>query len=119
MYFPTATKDKIYVDLVFTDDLDFMVFPYQTYQSFTLDSDLYTLDMFNISYEITGTNSYRVIIQPKGYIFLYNQTIKCTLMNPPNPTHISANSRPFKKTAYSLTASLVWFVIKSPELSDP
>lgn len=114
MYFASAVKDKIYVDLVFSDDLDFTTFPYMAYQSFSIDSDLYTLDMFSFDYQILSTRSYRVIIQPKGYIFLYNATITCTLMDAPTPTHSSQNSRPFKPSCYSLKSSLIWFVIKSP-----
>lgn len=50
MYFPNSVHDMIYVDLTFTDDLDFTTFPYQSYQSFSIDSDLYTLDMFSFTY---------------------------------------------------------------------
>lgn len=62
----------------FTEDLDFDTFPYKDFQTFSIDNDLYTLDMFNFDYVITSNSSYRIIMQPKGYIFLYNATITCT-----------------------------------------
>lgn len=50
MYFPDATNNQIYVDMAWSEDLDFTTFPYTTFQTFTIDSDLYTLDMFNFTY---------------------------------------------------------------------
>jgi hypothetical protein len=50
MYFPDATNSMIYVDMTFTEDLDFTTFPYETYQTFSIDSDLYTIDMFKFTY---------------------------------------------------------------------
>lgn len=67
--------------MVFSEDLDFSTFPYQTFQTFSFDSDLFTLDMFNFEYTITNTYSYRITISPKGYIFLYNVTLTCTTMD--------------------------------------
>jgi hypothetical protein len=72
MYFPNTVHNEIYVDITFSQDLDFNTFPYQTFQSFTFDNDLFTIDMFTISFQILTTNIYRVIVQPKRYIFLYN-----------------------------------------------
>ena len=83
MYFPNALNEKIYVDMNFTEDLNFSSFPYTTFQSFSFDSTLYTLNMFNFEYVITSNSSYRVIMEPKGYIFLYNVTITCTTMVEP------------------------------------
>lgn len=114
MYFPNTVHNEIYVDITFTQDLDFNTFPYQTFQSFTLNSDLYTIEMFSISFQILTNNSYRVIVQPKGYIFLYNSTIYCKIMDAPADRHFSASMKPFKTKNYGTSASLVWFVIKAP-----
>ena len=46
----------------FTEDLDFDTFPYKDFQTFSIDNDLYTLDMFNFDYVITSNSSYRIII---------------------------------------------------------
>lgn len=96
MYFSDATNDKIYIDMKFSENLDFNTFPYTTFQNITIDSDLYTLDMFSITYIIINPNTYRIVIEPKGYIFLYNATFICTVMNPPTPFHRAQNGRPFK-----------------------
>lgn len=97
MYFPDSTSSMIYVDMKFSEDLDFSTFPYQTFQTFTISSDIYTytLDMFNFTYQILNGRTYRIIMEPKGYIFLYNATINCTTMDKPGIIHKAANSRPF------------------------
>ena len=46
----------------FTEDLDFDAFPYKDFQTFSIDNDLYTLEMFNFDYVITSNSSYRIII---------------------------------------------------------
>ena len=50
MYFSDATNNQIYVDMTWSEDLDFTIFPYTTFQSFSIDSDMYTLSMFTFSY---------------------------------------------------------------------
>jgi len=118
MYFPNALNEKIYVDMNFTEDLDFNTFPYKDFQSFSIDNPLYTLDMFNFEYEITSNSSYRIIIEPKGYIFLYNATFTCTTMDFPGVPHEAANLRPFNEDNYQVTQEVVWFVIKAPDMTD-
>ncbi len=62
MYFPNTVHSQIYVDMVFSQDMDFTTFPYASFQTFSINSDLYTIDMFQISYQLLNTTSYRVII---------------------------------------------------------
>ena len=50
MYYPNTLSEMLYVDMNFTEDLDFSTFPYETFQVFTIDNDLYTLDMFTFTY---------------------------------------------------------------------
>lgn len=38
MYFPDATNGQIYVDMSFTEDIDFTTFPYETFQTFQIKS---------------------------------------------------------------------------------
>lgn len=119
MYFPNALNSQMYVDMNFTEEMDFSTFPYETFQSFTIDNNLYTLEMFNFNYEILTTKSYRIIIEPKGYIFLYNATFTCTTMDYPGvTTHRAINLRPFSEDNYALSDSLVWFVIKAPDMTE-
>jgi hypothetical protein len=57
----------------------------ETFQVITTDSTFITMSMFNISYVQTGLKSYRIILVPKGYIFVYNVTFTVTTMNQPSP----------------------------------
>ena len=74
--------------------------------------------MFTFSYVILGPRNYRIIMEPKGFIFLYNATISCTTMGLPSPVHNSANGRPFMTINYEVSQELVWFVIKAPDMTD-
>lgn len=56
-------------------------------------------------------------MEPKGYIFLYNATIKCTTMDMPSVIDRSANGRPFKEINYAVQKELIWFVIKAPDMT--
>jgi hypothetical protein len=104
----------------FNEDMNWSNFSIQNFQTITIDSDMYTLSMFNISYEILSNSSYRIVMQPKGYIFLYNATISCTTMDFPGIVNInrSENGRPFKESNYGRKESIVWFVIKAPDMTD-
>lgn len=83
MYFPSVTNDKIHVDMMYSQDIDFTIFPWQTFQNITITSKniAYTLDMFTVTYSLLNTRSYRITIEPKTYIFLYNATF--TIMTGP------------------------------------
>ena len=74
--------------------------------------------MFTFTYTITSSKSYRIIMEPKGYIFLYNATITVTTMDMPGYYHYSVNNRPFHDDNYGITNSLVWFVINAPDMTD-
>ena len=62
MYFPDATSSQIFVDMSFTEDLDFTTFPYETFQTFEVKSDLYKLEMFTFTYQILNARTYRIIM---------------------------------------------------------
>lgn len=74
--------------------------------------------MFTFSYQILSPRSYRIIMEPKGFIFLYNATVKCTTMDLPSVVHNSLNGRPFKTIDYAVQNELMWFVIKAPDMTD-
>lgn len=118
MYFPTSLNDKIYIDMIFSEKLDFTTFDYEGFQTITIDSNLYTLDMFTFTYTLMSDRSYRIVMEPKGYIFLYNATINVITMDMPSPKHYAVNGRPFQDSNYALGDSLVWFVIKAPDMTD-
>lgn len=50
MYFPDVTNQKLYIDIKFTENMNWTDFPYETFQTITINTDMYTLDMFVISY---------------------------------------------------------------------
>jgi len=56
-------------------------------------------------------------MQPKSYIYLYNTTFTVTTMALPSPVHQSMSGVTFFATVYGQTASVVWFLIKGPEMS--
>ncbi len=76
MYFSSVVNDKIYVDMTFSQTLNYTTFDQVTFQTITISSKniQYTTDMFTFTYENLTTSSYRIIIEPKTYIFLYNAT---------------------------------------------
>lgn len=98
--------------------MDWNTFSYQTFQTFTIDSTLYTLAMFDFTYEILNSRSYRIVMEPRGFIFLYNATIKCSTMSFPGIYHLSSNGRPFKLTNYDVPRETVWFLIRAPDMAN-
>jgi hypothetical protein len=118
MYFSDATHQQLYIDMQFSEAMDWTNFSIQTFQNITIDSDMYTLSMLNITYVPLSGTLYRIIIQPKGYIFLYNATITAITMDMPSVLNRSQNGRPFKIIDYGISKSIVWFVIKAPDMTD-
>lgn len=78
MHFADATNSQLYIDMSFSRSLDETTFPYQTWQTLSISPEQYSLSLFNISYQWINNTCYRIILQPKGYIFLYNATITVT-----------------------------------------
>jgi hypothetical protein len=52
MYFPSILNDKIYIDMIFSQELDFTTFKQAAFQNITITSQniQYTLAMFTITY---------------------------------------------------------------------
>jgi hypothetical protein len=75
--------------------------------------------MFNVTpVRLNNGYLYRIIIQPKGYIFLYNATITANTIDFPGQFNFSANGRPFNIIDYGISKSIIWFVIKAPDMTD-
>ena len=70
----------MYIDMLFTQNLDFNTFDYINFQTIAIDSSNmdYTLDMFNITYKKLTGSSYRISLKPNNYIYLYNATFTVT-----------------------------------------
>lgn len=75
-YFPTSLCDYLYVDMTFTKALNFGTFDMTTFQTISIqnvDASEYT-----VTYQQISSTEYRIIIEPLGYIFLYNYTVTIT-----------------------------------------
>ena len=73
------------------------------------------MDMFTVTYTEISESLYRIIIEPNGYIFLYNITFTVTSRTLNND--VSKLLYPFKNTSYGVSDSQSWFLIKGPEYS--
>lgn len=61
----------------------------------------------------------RLTLSPKGYIFIYNVTFNFKTMSLTNGQYdFAANMYRFSDLNYDVSASMVWFLIKAPSLSD-
>jgi hypothetical protein len=120
MYFPSIINDQIYIDMSYSQDLDFTTFNWLTFQNITITSlnIQYTMDMFNVNYSLLSSSSYRITLYPKTYIFLYNATFTVTTESQPATLDTSVQLMPFKVTNYLMTASLTWFLIKGPPFTS-
>lgn len=120
MYFSNVVNEQIYVDMAFTQNLDYSTFDFPSFQTITITSQniQYTADMFTYTYLNLTASSYRIIIAPKTYIFLYNATFTVTTKAEPSVPDKSLQSMPFKSTVYLKSAALTWFLIKGPPFTD-
>lgn len=116
MSFSDSTNQILYIDMQFSRDVDFVALDYQNFQTLSISNT--QLPSFNIGYSITSGSSYRITIQPKGYIFLYNETVTVTTREEPTTLDYSIDSMPFKTTNYQKTAEKNWFLMNSPSMSD-
>lgn len=62
MYFPNALHTKLYIDLNFTEDIDFTTFDMEGFQTISFASTFYDLEMFTFQYFNTSSKSYRIIM---------------------------------------------------------
>jgi hypothetical protein len=119
MYFPSATKSQLYIDFIFSQDMNFTSFDYAAFFTIGISSNdvTYTMAMFNVSLK-TFKSYFRIILEPKGYIFLYNATFTVTSREETNTTDYSGKSLPFKASNYLKSQSLSWFLIKGAPFSE-
>lgn len=120
MYFSNSLNSKIYIDMMFSRNMDFSIFDMANFQDITINSNnmQYTKSMFNFTYQNKSKSFYRITIEPIGYIFLYNATFTVTTRSTRNTTiDYSIDNMPFMDSNYQKTASLSWFLIKGPPFS--
>lgn len=115
MYF--VDSSTIYVDLKFDHPLNTVTFSRQSFQSFSYNQS-FDVSLLSYSYVWLDSMSYRIIVKPVSYIYLYNCGVEVRTMDQPNVTQYSTDSVAFYYTVYNQSASLVWTVIGSSKLSD-
>lgn len=98
MYFPTSYNEEIYIDMIFSADIDFTVFDYVNFQTLSFGS--YSQADFIINYIPLSTKSYRISIKTSGFIFLYNETIAVTTIVQPATLDTAISGLPFKMSNY-------------------
>jgi hypothetical protein len=109
-------NNQLYVDMTFTRTMDFSTFDYQNFQSITITNQ--DLANYDVTYTITSGLSYRITLQPKGFAFLYNETVNVVTVDPPATYDTSADTMPFKSTNYQKADTINWFLMKSPEMTS-
>ena len=62
----------LYIDMNFTNAIDFTTFPMSTFQTISFGSSKYSTSMFNITYTPTTSMAYRITLVPIGYAFISN-----------------------------------------------
>jgi len=103
--------------MTFTKDLNFSTnFDMTTFQ--TIDIEGTSPAEYTVSYQQLTNNSYRIYIEPKGYIFLYNKTVTITTKTQPAIVDTANDTMPFKPAAYSKSGTIKWFLLKSPSMTE-
>ena len=116
-YFQDSLCESLYVDMTFTKDLNYATFDMTTFQTVTIEST--SSSEYTVNYQILSASSYRIIIEPKGYIFLYNKTVTITTKTQPAVADTAADAiTPFKPAAYSKSGTIKWFLLKSPSMTE-
>jgi len=116
-YFKTSLKDEMVCDLTFTQNLTWGPTEIQSFISISIDDPLLTLSSFDIVYEVFAPRKMRISLTPKNYIFIYNVTFTFTTKTFSGTYDYAANDYKFSDSVYSVSQSLVWFLIKAPSLS--
>jgi len=105
-------NNQLYIDMEFTRTMDFNTFDYQNFQTISITNQ--NLGNYDITYTLTSSMAYRITLQPKGFAFLYNETVDVVTVLPPATYDTSADTMPFKSSNYQKAADINWFLMKSP-----
>jgi hypothetical protein len=117
MSFSDSTNKKLYIDMDFNRDINFTTFDYVKFQTLSISN--YDLNSsFYTYYTLTSNSSYRITIEPIGYIFLYNETVTVETVEQSSTLNYSIDSMPFKTTNYLKNSTKNWFLMNSPSMSD-
>jgi hypothetical protein len=111
-HFANSLSETLYIDMTFTKPLDFTTFSMTTFQTVSIDG--VAAGEYTVTYTQLSNSSYRITLQPTGYIFLYNQTVTVTTKTQPAILDTAADLTPFKPASYSKTGTINWFLLRSP-----
>ena len=117
VYFKNNLKEELICDLTFQQDLNWNSTDIQNFITITIVDPLITLANFDITYVAVTPKIMRIILSPKGYIFIYNASF--TFETPANngTFHKATNGYPFSINNYVVSKIISWFLIKAPGLS--
>lgn len=101
--------------MVFTRDLNISTFDMINFQTISIEST--DPSEYTLTYQNLSSNSYRIIVQPTSYVFFYNFTVTVTTKDIPADYDTSNDSYPFKPSVYAKTATINWFLLKSPAMT--
>ena len=102
--------------MTFTKDLNFSSFDMTTFQTISISS--ISSSEYTVTYQQLTSSSYRIFVEPIGYIFLYNDTVLVTTKSQPASLDTANDDVPFKPSNYGKTASISWFLLKCPSMTD-
>jgi hypothetical protein len=105
--------------LTFTQGLSWGPAEIQRFLQVSVDDPLINIDNFNLVYEAVSPTVMRLTLSPKGYAFIYNATFKFKTIPLQNGSYdYAANMYRFSDFNYDVSATMIWFLIKAPSLSD-
>ena len=91
----------------------------QRFLQVSVDDPLININSFNLVYEAVSPTVMRLTLSPKGYAFIYNATFKFKTIPLQNGSYdYAANMYRFSDFNYDVSATMIWFLIKAPSLSD-
>ena len=64
MYHPTVLNEQLYIDMSFSQQINYTTFNITDFQTVSIDANSYgyTLDMFTITYQVVSNSLYRIIL---------------------------------------------------------
>lgn len=125
MYFTDSSKSTINVDITFTKAMDFTTFNMSSFQTYSIINSPNSLNtaitpaMFSYNYTATNSSSYLITITPIGYLYLNNITFVVTTIVQPTTGQFAADGTQLNPNVYQVSQSLLWYFVKSANLSGP
>jgi hypothetical protein len=107
----------IYIDMNFSQNINFTTFPYTKFQTLSFSNKSLSTNIFNISYNITSSKSYRIILTTNQLAFHCAQLLKVKTIDR-NQSYFSISNNIFMDSNFMKEAKLSWTYISIPGLSQ-